>query len=536
MKAATLRTFLAVHTWVGLAAGMALFIAFYAGSITVFEHELMDWQRSGEHAAEHAAPPQSIDQAQSLVDRVLAQHPEAAHAFTVVLPGEHGPKPTLYWFNEKAEGGAKSLRFQLADNGQLAMLPGRSGFVDFIYDLHFTAGLPRTFGIYLFGVVCILYGLALVSGVVIYTPNFLRDLFALRWGKNLKRLWQDAHNVIGMLSLPFHIIFAWSGAVLTIGFIMLAPFQFLVYENKLLEVLEADFEVAPHVEPAGVKQPLLSLETLIEKGRVALPAMQTGMVSYHDVGDANAQVTLFGETPQRRLTNTGAVALNGASGQVLRVVQPETFTPGMSFLRGLQSLHYGNFGHTAVKWLYFLLGMAGAFLFYSGNLLWIEARRKRRSDQQPGKTRFVARLTICVCLGSMIGISGLFLANKLLPAELLQRDVWEVRSYYALFFAAMLWAFARPPARAAYELLMACALLTAAIPVANALFTGNGMGASWTQGQWNVFGVDAVALLLALAYWRMAVATLRRGQTGDPNSVWALPAARQSTATGSGSV
>jgi hypothetical protein len=83
---------------------------------------------------------------------------------------------------------------------------------------------------------------------------------------------------------------------------------------------------------------------------------------------------------------------------------------------------------------------------------------------------------------------------------------------------------------------LACALLTAAIPVANALFTGNGMGASWAQGQWNIFGVDAVALLLALAYWRMAVATLRRGQTGDPNSVWALPAARRSTATDSGSV
>ncbi len=526
MKAVTLRTFLAVHTWVGLAAGMALFIAFYAGSITVFEHELMDWQNGGERAA----PMQSIDQAQSLVDQVLAQHPEAAHAFTVVLPGEHGPRTTLYWYNEKAEGGARSFRFQLADSGQLTTLPGRAGFVDFIYDLHFTAGLPRTFGMYLFGVVCILYGLALVSGVVIYAPNFLRDLFALRWGSNLKRLWQDAHNVIGMLSIPFHIIFAWSGAVLTIGFIMLAPFQFLVYENKLLEVLESDFEVAPHVEPAGVKQPLLSLESLIAKGRVALPDMRTDMLSYHDAGDANAQVTLYGETPQRRLTNTGAVAINGASGQVLRVVQPETFSPGMSFLRGLQSLHYGNFGHQPVKWLYFLLGMAGAFLFYSGNLLWIEARRKRRREQQPGKTWLVARLTIGVCLGSMIGISALFLANKWLPAELLQRDAWEILSYYVLFFAAMLWAFARPPVRAAYELLLVCALLTAAIPVANALTTNNGMGVSWARGQWNIFGVDAVALLLALAYWRMAVATLRRGQTGDPNSVWALPAARHANA------
>ena len=46
MKAATLRRFLSVHTWMGLIAGMALFIAFYAGAITVFSHELNGWQVS----------------------------------------------------------------------------------------------------------------------------------------------------------------------------------------------------------------------------------------------------------------------------------------------------------------------------------------------------------------------------------------------------------------------------------------------------------------------------------------------------------
>src|SRR5690606_34911287 len=93
-------------------------------------------------------------------------------------------------------------------------VPYRSGVVDFVYDLHFTAGLPRKSGTWLFGLVCVLYGLALVSGVVLYAPAFLKDLFALRVGRNLKRMWQDAHNVIGVLSLPFHVIFAWSGAIL----------------------------------------------------------------------------------------------------------------------------------------------------------------------------------------------------------------------------------------------------------------------------------------------------------------------------------
>jgi uncharacterized iron-regulated membrane protein len=44
MKSSTLRTFISVHTWVGLVAGFGLFFAFYAGSITLFHSELHAWQ------------------------------------------------------------------------------------------------------------------------------------------------------------------------------------------------------------------------------------------------------------------------------------------------------------------------------------------------------------------------------------------------------------------------------------------------------------------------------------------------------------
>jgi hypothetical protein len=86
----------------------------------------------------------------------------------------------------------------------------------------------------------------------------------------------------------------------------------------------------------------------------------------------------------------------------------------------------------------------------------------------------------------------------------------------------MLWAFVRQPARAGHELLWLCALATAAIPLAGWIGSGEGLLAAARHGHWHRFFVDAVALPLALAYWRMAKATLRRGREGDPNSVWAL--------------
>ncbi|MET1025264.1 MAG: PepSY-associated TM helix domain-containing protein [Pseudoxanthomonas sp.] len=514
MKAATLRSFLALHTWVGLIAGMALFIAFYAGAFTVFTHQLGDWAPVPVAATRIAAddPAQQIAQAQRLVDTMLARMPAAKEAMFLVMAGDHGPVPRIF---HQPPGGTETFQYQLDANDALQTLPQRTGFVDFLYDLHFTAGLPRTFGTYLFGVVCILYGLALVSGVVIYAPVLVKDLFALRIGRNVKRLWQDAHNVIGMLSLPFHVIFAWSGAVLTLGLVLLAPFQYLVFDGKLMQVLESDLEVVPHVEPAQVARPTLPVAELIARAQRAVPGMEIDSIAYHDVGDANAQVELYGEVDQRKLNTLAVVALNGASGAVLRTVDPRTMSAGTAALRGIQALHFGNFGHHAVQWLYFVLGLGGAFLFYSGNLLWIEARRKRRAPQQPLRTQVMARLTLGVCLGCVGGVSALFIAGALLPAARASL------AYYVVFVALLLWALVRAPAKAGAELLFACALLTAAVPVAGWIGTGDNLLAALWNGHWTRFTVGVIALVLAALFWRMGLAARRRARAGEANSVWA---------------
>lgn len=509
MKAATLRRFLSLHTWAGLLAGMALFIAFYAGAITVFSHEIADWNRSGPAAV---VPSDPAARSQQLLDDLLERHPGAAESVYLVLPGEHGPQPSAYWF-EAATG--QSRRFSFAPHDRLKEDAFGQDFIEFIYDLHFTAGLPKPFGTYLFGVVCLLYGLALVSGVVLYAPTLVKSLFALRAGRNVKRLWQDAHNAIGMLSLPFHVIFAWSGAVLAFGLALLIPFQYAVYQGKLLQLLERDFYGAPQVAAAHVAKPTLPVGELLQRGQAAMPALEVEGVSLVNIGDANARATLYGVVEQRQLNQLGSVTLDAATGALIDQVAPRTMTPGMAILRGLQALHFGNFGHGAVKWLYFVLGLVGAFLFYSGNLLWIEARRKRRQPRQPQRTRVMAALTLGACLGCIAGVSAMFVAGALAPG--LGRPV-----YYTVFFTCVLWACLRQPARAGHELLWLCALATAAIPLAGWLGDGESLLAAARHGHWHRFFVDAVALLLAFAYARMAWATLRRGREGDPHSVWAL--------------
>jgi hypothetical protein len=194
--------------------------------------------------------------------------------------------------------------------------------------------------------------------------------------------------------------------------------------------------------------------------------------------------------------------------------------PGRRFLNSLTSLHYGNFGDTPLKWLYFFLGLIGAFLFYSGNLLYVEARRKHRQAGQRRRARFMAQLTLGVCPGCIAGISALFVAGALLPER------WCQPVYFGFFFTCIAWAFLRTPARGGHELLWLCAMLTAAIPVAAWVATGISPLAALLEGHRHRLWVDLMALSLAWAYARMARATLRHGRERPCNSVWTLPRRR----------
>lgn len=43
MRADYIRIYKSVHTWTGIISGIALFIAFYAGALTVFKEPIRRW-------------------------------------------------------------------------------------------------------------------------------------------------------------------------------------------------------------------------------------------------------------------------------------------------------------------------------------------------------------------------------------------------------------------------------------------------------------------------------------------------------------
>lgn len=71
-----------VHIWGGIIAGLLLFVAFYAGAITLFETPL---ERRATPPSQLVAPP-PLQRARELVQAVLAAHPQATTKIGLAIP------------------------------------------------------------------------------------------------------------------------------------------------------------------------------------------------------------------------------------------------------------------------------------------------------------------------------------------------------------------------------------------------------------------------------------------------------------------
>jgi uncharacterized iron-regulated membrane protein len=515
MKAATLRTFQTVHTWTGLMAGFALFVAFYAGALTVFHDAIAAWQNPPWRTARDAGIPVS-----ALIDRLIAEHPQANDDFGIVLPSDASHAAYAYW--QDAQGTRFATYSEMAKPSDEA---NRGNLADFVYALHDSLGIPVV-GLYLMGIVSVLYGLALISGFLIHLPHLVSDLFAMRISHNLKRLWQDAHNAIGVLSLPFHIIFAVTGSLLCLFAITLAALNTIAFDGKLYDAFAQAVTTAPSLSAGHTPAAMLSPEMLMAQAKQA--AMAGGVSSftpdylrYTHYGDRNTVVEVRGLS-QHTLGTYGTVALSAVDGKVLSTHVGTLHTINGIANSAMYGLHFGTFGGNLVKWLYFLLGMAGAFLFYSGNLLWIESRRKRRHIDQPKRTRVMARATIGVCIGTCLGISGAFAAALITSHLGGDTALAQHLACYGLFLAACAYACVRSIPRATVELLAATSVLTLAVVFTDLICNVSALLDAASPQNFAVLGVDLTGIALGLIFAALSRAAARRARQGHPHSVWAL--------------
>lgn len=512
MKAQTVKDYLVVHTWVGILCGLVLYVAFYAGAFSMLEAEITRWTQPPAPASSAVS-----DDGDALVAAFFDAHPDAKGRVRLRWPGPDNAQPAL----AHVVRGEDPVWWQLGRDGQLVRRHGvpreddTSG--NFVDHLHRKGGLPIPLEVAepLIGLVSLAYALALVSGIVVLLPSLVKDLFHLRLGANLKRMWLDVHNLLGVASLPFHLVIALSAAVFGLHDLVYRVQDRFIYRDGLAATVARDSVPRPLAARADWLPPSAIQRRLQEQAPHFQPL---GLDYVVQPGGAVAAVGGIDERHFQRASRYGLAFVNLRTGEIY----DRTYVPGESghvssaLLSGLFSLHFGSFGGDTVRILYVLLGLSGALLFYTGNLLWIETRTKRARKPQAGPAmerprhvRTVSALTLGVCLGCAAALPATLILAHWLAPRMDNLDALHQGAYHGLFGAGIAWALWRGTDRAAPGLLGFSALCNAGVPLSVAWHPS-------PDGGLPAAVCAALAVFFAWLWWRQRARVPGTGRVHGP--------------------
>lgn len=488
-----------LHTWAGVLTGSVLFAIFWMGSLTVFDREVDRWMQPGTRL-EAPSATLSLDKAVPAVASLAA----STTMWGFNLPTDRAPQ--LRFFYRDASGG---YAFRTIDPHTGALIPdqGSHAGTGFFFPFHYMLHVDWSdVGYWIVGVAGMAMLVLLVSGVIIH-KKILIDFFLFRPRKQLQRASLDLHNLTGVLALPFHFVITLSGLIIFIGvYFPQAPVGAYGFGKEAKAQYNLEAFGGYRRDKAGVPGTMASLDAMVAEAERQWPGGKASFLRVWNAGDANAYVEVRRSYAYDVTLHLDRVTFDAQSGAVLHRFQAAPVVQVQRFIAGL---HFIQFNHWGLRWLYFLAGLSGCVMIATGFIFWLESRRASHAKKGLAGVRLVEALTIGSVTGIVIATLAFLVVNRLLPLgtsfagqDRAALEVWVFYLVWLATFAHAGWRRADPaaqPARRAWrEQCVAVALLALAAVVLNGITTGDHLVATLARGYWPVAGMDLMLIACAL--------------------------------------
>ena len=425
------------HSWLGLIISGLLFVVFFAGSISLFRDEINQWSMQP-HIKLSQKAPLPISQ---IIESAIQGLPfDPKEHLTLVAPTKHSPYYKAYVDVQHVAGEKDYVSVLIDPNtGEKVGDPDDFELADFIYDLHTDLNIPA--GTYVIGVVTLLFFFALISGVFIHARKLINNFFKYRSEENPRSKLLDMHNVVGVMSLPFTLMYAFSGLIFNLVIIYQIVFAIVLYKGDQQALLDdGGYKVVKTewVDKAWDKPTIDALyQQTSDKYNVA-----PRLVRIYNYGDESAVLHFF-ISEKSSLTSNFEVAFNLKDNSIYfkrDFENPNTLRTGLNVI---STLHFGSYAGFDLRILYFILGMGVCGLIVTGNLLWIE-KRSRQRNQSRKTLAFVNNFTLWSTGGVIIATAIAFLVERITPLNILDRADYMIGSFIAtLVIIAILLLFNR---------------------------------------------------------------------------------------------
>jgi len=495
-----------LHTWAGLLVGWLLFAMFLTGTVSFFKDELSAWMRP-ELPLQSQVPDAAVT-AQRVTDE-LSRIAAGSTQWGMRLPDRRNGTVGTFW---RVPAAGRRRGFEEA---QLDPLTGRkvssrdTSGGEFFYRFHFQFHyMPVLWGRWLASLCAMFMLVAIVSGVITHKKIF-RDFFTFRWGKG-QRSWLDAHNALSVFGLPFHAMITYTGLVTMMALVMpwgeQAAIQTPAERQALASQLSAFIQP---VEPTGQQVPLAPVDAMVRQAQARWGEHNVSRITISNPGDAAARVSVLRGESARVSMSPQYMLFDGGTGELLEVqerVGAAAETRGV-----LYALHLGRFSDSAMRWLYFIVSLAGTAMVGTGLVMWTVKRRQGLpAPSRPHLGfRLVERLNIAGIAGLSIAMTGFLWGNRLLPSALPDRAAWEIHLFFIVWAITLVHACLREPKRAWVEQFWFAAALLALLPVVSAATTDRPFWHSLAEGDAVFVGMDLMLWAFAALHALLAVRTAR---------------------------
>ncbi len=481
------------HGWLGLIISALLFVVFFTGSISFFRHDIEMWSLLGHYHAEAYTPENYVSPSEAFDAALAGRAIDPDEPQIIYPPTDEEPFYRAYvYLDETVAGHETDYLIIEPTTGEVLGDADDFFLADFMYILHYSLNLP--YGGYLIGFVTLFFLFTIFSGVLIHAKDMVKGFFRYRSDGRKRSQLLDFHNIVGVISLPYALMFAVTGLIFNLVIIYQIAFAVILYQGNTEALLEDAGIVEAHNE--WQNQPWLNppIDRLYE-AEVEKWGTVPNLVRVNHWGDASATMEMYGPM-EEGLNSTWGVSYNLADGSTnfeQPGQDPNAVTQGIGVVT---ALHFGNFAGLDLRILYFLLGVGVCALIVTGNLLWVGQREKALSS---AKVAFIGRFTLACSAGLAVATGVAFLAERLLPLGLADRAGAMVNCFVAalLLSSVYIW-FAKDRRIVLIRLLQATCALCLLIALVDVLFFSDALEAAIANGHGAVVAVDVTLFLAAI--------------------------------------